>query len=60
MVEADGTVVPYGMAAPVGSTSSTQVTITWPLTWFASGILPTPNKLSTTITMANIGGGCPL
>jgi Flp pilus assembly protein TadG len=60
MVESDGTVVPYGAAAPAGSTSSTQITITWPLTWFASGMLPTPNQLSTTITMANIGGGCPL
>ncbi len=57
-IEANGNVV----TPPTdGSIQATQVTILWPLQWFAQGFLPPsalPKSLTVNTTMANIGGGC--
>jgi Flp pilus assembly protein TadG len=57
-IEANGNVVTIATA---GSTQATQVTLLWPLQWFAQGFLPPsalPSSLTVNTTMANIGGGC--
>lgn len=55
-----GNVVPASTAPPLGSVKATQATLIWPLKWqlasFLPGVLPT--HISTTVTMANLGGGC--
>lgn len=50
-----------GNGAPLSGIPATAVTLSWPVHWSLKALLPSgifPAKISTTFTMANIGGGC--
>lgn len=55
-----GDVVPADTAPPLGSVKATQATLILPLKWQLASFLPGvfPDHVSTTVTMANLGGGC--